>query len=130
MGLFLNSEHSNLINDNKVKKKFDLRPIYIKDAKTQKNAGLNTTKCWVKYGQTQQLGCFDPAVGLNILAWNKHEWRWEGILFQPQKDVNTLFFYTLINAGLNTTQRWVKYGRTQQLGCLDPAVGLLPRSLG
>ncbi len=20
--------------------------------------------CWVKYGQTQQLGCFDPAVGL------------------------------------------------------------------
>ncbi len=27
-----------------------------------KNAGLNTTQCWVKYGQTQQLGCFDPAV--------------------------------------------------------------------
>ncbi len=35
--------------------------------------------------------------------------------------------YTLKNAGLNTTQRWVKYVRTQQLGCFYPAVGLLPR---
>ncbi len=34
------------------------------------------------------------------------------------------------NAGLNTTQRWVKYGWTQRLGCLEPAVGLLPRRLG
>ncbi len=34
--------------------------------------------------------------------------------------------YTLKNAGLNTTQHWVKYGWTQRLGCLDPAVGLLP----
>ncbi len=34
------------------------------------------------------------------------------------------------NAGLNTTQRWVKYGQTQRLGCLDPAVGLLARRLG
>ncbi len=32
--------------------------------------------------------------------------------------------YTLKNAGLNATQRWVKYGWTQFLGCLDPAVGL------
>ncbi len=39
-------------------------------------------------------------------------------------------FYTLKNDGLNTTQRRVKYGRTQRLGCLDPAVGLLPRRLG
>ncbi len=38
--------------------------------------------------------------------------------------------YTLKNAGLNTTQRWVKYGWTQRLGCLDPVVGLLPRRLG
>ncbi len=30
---------------------------------TQKNAGLNTTQHWVKYGQTQRLGCFDPVVG-------------------------------------------------------------------
>ncbi len=36
----------------------------------------------------------------------------------------------LKNAGLNTTQHWVKYGWTQRLGCLDPAVGLLPRRLG
>ncbi len=33
---------------------------------TPKNAGLNTTHRWVKYGQTQRLGCLDPAVGLNI----------------------------------------------------------------
>ncbi len=33
---------------------------------TFKNAGLNTTQCWVKYGQTQLLGCFDPAVVLNV----------------------------------------------------------------
>jgi len=38
--------------------------------------------------------------------------------------------YILTNAGLNTTQCWVKYGLTQQLGCLDPAFGLLPRRLG
>ncbi len=31
---------------------------------------------------------------------------------------------TLKNAGLNTTQRWVKCGQTQLLGCFDPAVGL------
>ncbi len=37
---------------------------------------------------------------------------------------------TLKNAGLNTTQRWVKYGQTQRLGCLDPTVGLQPRGLG
>ncbi len=37
--------------------------------------------------------------------------------------------YTLKNAGLNTIQRWVKYGWMQRLGCLDPAVGLLPRRM-
>ncbi len=31
--------------------------------------------------------------------------------------------YTLKNAGLKITQRWVKKGRTQRLGCFDPAVG-------
>ncbi len=41
-----------------------------------------------------------------------------------------LYSYTLKNAGLNTTQCWVKYGQTQQLGCFDPAVGLLHRRLG
>ncbi len=30
-----------------------------------KNAGLNTTQCWVKYGQTRQLSCFDPEVVCN-----------------------------------------------------------------
>ncbi len=30
-----------------------------------------------------------------------------------------VFIYTLKNAGLITTQRWVKYGGTQQLGCLN-----------
>ncbi len=34
------------------------------------------------------------------------------------------FTYTLKNAGLKITQRWVKKGRTQRLGCFDPAVGL------
>ncbi len=33
---------------------------------TLKNAGLNTTQRWVKYGQTHQLGCFDAAVVLNV----------------------------------------------------------------
>ncbi len=33
-------------------------------------------------------------------------------------------YYTLKNAGLNTTQRWVKYGQAQQLGCFDAAVVL------
>ncbi len=28
------------------------------------------------------------------------------------------------NAGLNTAQRWVKYGQSQRLSCLDPALGL------
>ncbi len=32
--------------------------------------------------------------------------------------------YTLKNAGLNTTQRWVKYGRTQWLDCLDLGLGI------
>ncbi len=34
---------------------------------------IHSKKCWVKYnpalgeyGQTQQPGCFDPAVGLNV----------------------------------------------------------------
>ncbi len=49
--------------------------------------------------------------------------------FTPD-EVKMQEIYTLKNAGLNTTQRWVKYGRTQWLGCLDPAVGLLPRRLG
>ncbi len=31
--------------------------------------------------------------------------------------------YTLKNAGLKITQRWVKKGRTQRLGYFDPAVG-------
>ncbi len=29
---------------------------------------------------------------LLVIAWNKHEWTLEGILFQPQKDVKTPFF--------------------------------------
>ncbi len=33
---------------------------------TLKNVGLNTTQSWVKYGQTQRLGCFQPIVGLNV----------------------------------------------------------------
>ncbi len=33
--------------------------------------------------------------------------------------------YTLKNAGLNTTQRWVKYGQTQQLGCFNPIVKIV-----
>ncbi len=33
---------------------------------TLKNAGLNTTQRWVQYGQTQQMACFDPAIGLNV----------------------------------------------------------------
>ncbi len=32
--------------------------------------------------------------------------------------------YTLKNAGLYATQRWVKYRQIQQLGCFDPAVEL------
>ncbi len=32
-----------------------------------KNAGLNTTQCWVKYGQTQRLGYWLLAEG-----WVKH----------------------------------------------------------
>ncbi len=46
---------------------------------------------------------------------------------QQNKEIQRNF---LKNAGLNTTQRWVKYGQTQRLGCFDPAVGLLPRRLG
>ncbi len=33
---------------------------------TLKNAGLNTTQHWVKYGQTQWLSSFDPVVRLNV----------------------------------------------------------------
>jgi len=43
-----------------------LQAVYLKISSTLRNAGLNTTQCWVKRGQTQRLGCFDPEVGLNI----------------------------------------------------------------
>ncbi len=33
---------------------------------SKKNAGLKTTQCWVKYGQTQRLVCFQQNVGLNV----------------------------------------------------------------
>ncbi len=38
--------------------------------------------------------------------------------------------YTLKNAGLNITQRWVKKGKTQRLGCFDPAFGRGVKSRG
>ncbi len=40
----------------------------LKNAAFLKNAGLNTTQSWVKYGQTQQLECFDPAVWFKCLT--------------------------------------------------------------
>ncbi len=38
--------------------------------------------------------------------------------------------YTLKNAGLKITQRWVKKGRTQWLGYFDPSVGRGGKSRG
>ncbi len=52
------------------------------------------------------------------------------IYFPVKGNIYCNFINTLKNAGLNTTQRWVKYGRTHRLGCFDPAVWLLPRRLG
>jgi len=37
---------------------------FMRESALLKNAGLKTS--WVKYRQTQQLGCFGPAVGLNV----------------------------------------------------------------
>ncbi len=37
------------------------------------------------------------------------------VKYTEKNDIETIC-YTLKNAGLNTTQRWVKYGRTQWLG--------------
>ncbi len=53
--------------------------------------------------------------------------RWtqqDAVQWQVVEKNSICIAFTLKNAGLNTTQRWVKYGRTQRLACLDPAVGL------
>ncbi len=53
-----------------VKKKYILKNILIALFHTLKNAGLNTTQRWVKYGRTQRLGCF--VLGYCPEGWVKH----------------------------------------------------------
>ncbi len=39
---------------------------------TLKNTGLNITQRWVKNGQTQRLGYFDPAFGRGLKSWGQN----------------------------------------------------------
>ncbi len=47
---------------------------------------------------------------LLVIAWNKHEWTSEGILFQSQKDISSIFqvhrCYSALRSGLFLRQKW------------------------